>query len=210
MVLDWVLSEFRLPPATTPIHLFGASSGGAFVGHLAVKLHHETTSTTQLRIVSAVVQISPISRLSKQPPPPLLLMHMARDEYSSQAISSFVAAANSPRVKEMILRPLKLDPLFFNAHSQHLSAADSATLVAALLEAKFIDKETSYLVQDPRQSLWRAVAAKALPHIVPSVDSLVADASGISELLNLAWAVHEISDENLPAVFHFMELHEKK
>jgi len=106
-------------------------------------------------------------------------------------------------IKEMIVLPLALAPNFFHAHSQHLSLDDSAKLVAALRDAKFINQD-GLLVEDPRQSEWRAVARKALPHIVPAVDSLEPDLSGISELLNLAWAGHEITDENIVGVFEFM------
>ena len=42
------------------------------------------------------------------------------------------------------------------------------------------------------------VALKALPSVLPSIDSLKADESGVSELLNLAWGEHEITDEYLP------------
>ena len=41
------------------------------------------------------------------------------------------------------------------------------------------------------------VALKALPNVFPSTDSLRADESGVSELLNLAWGEHEITDEYL-------------
>jgi hypothetical protein len=44
------------------------------------------------------------------------------------------------------------------------------------------------------------VAKSALPHVVPAVDSLKADESAISELLNLAWAGHEMTDEYLDEV----------
>ena len=56
-----------------------------------------------------------------------------------------------------------------------------------------------------RGSSWRQVARKALPKLVPLYDNLIADQSGISELLNLAWAMHEITDEQLIQTFEFMK-----
>jgi hypothetical protein len=44
------------------------------------------------------------------------------------------------------------------------------------------------------------VAKKALPHIVPGTDSLIADESPISELMNVAWSSHEITDERIDEV----------
>ena len=62
-----------------------------------------------------------------------------------------------------------------------------------------------YLSQDPRASNWRVSAQKAIPNLIPSYDSLLADESGISELLNLAWGFHEIIDQNLTEMFDFMK-----
>jgi hypothetical protein len=44
------------------------------------------------------------------------------------------------------------------------------------------------------------VVAQAVPHIVPRLDSLQPDVSPISEILNEAWAVHEITTAFLQQV----------
>ena len=64
--------------------------------------------------------------------------------------------------------------------------------------------EDLFLLEDPRESDWRRCAKTALPEVIPRVDTLEADASGISELLNLAWGMHEIIDTNLTAMTEFM------
>jgi hypothetical protein len=38
------------------------------------------------------------------------------------------------------------------------------------------------------------VVTAAVPHLIPAIDSLIADESAISELLNEAWSSHEITD----------------
>ncbi len=40
----------------------------------------------------------------------------------------------------------------------------------------------------------------AVPHIVPAVDTLIADESVISELMNKAWSSHEITDYHIEKV----------
>ena len=45
------------------------------------------------------------------------------------------------------------------------------------------------------------VVKSAVPHIVPAVDSLEPDLSPISELLNMARAQHEITDDYLLEVY---------
>ena len=203
--LKWIMSHLKLPVATTPVHLLGASSGGGFVGRLALKMRAK--DKTSPRILSAIVQISLLRGDNEFAEVPadlgILFVHMSRDVFLAQMISSYVKDSNRRNIKELIVQPLPLEPNFFNAHSSHLSLEDSAKLVAALRDAEFINQD-GLLVEDPRQSEWRAVARKALPHIIPEVDSLVADLSGISELLNLSWALHEITDENIVGVFEFM------
>jgi hypothetical protein len=200
--LSWLEEQFSLAPST-PIHLLGASSGGNFVGRFAVK-HSGSQQNGKLRVSSAVVQISPIQGVSPPAVPSslgLLFVHMGRDEMTADFISRFVAEAGRSSVKEFIAKPLKLTPSFFHDHGAHLSLSDSASLVEALSKAGLVGKD-GFLSADPRSSTWRDVAAKVLP---ATKDSLVADASGVSELLNLAWAQHEITDERLEEQLDFMK-----
>ena len=54
MALQYLLAKFKLP-SNTFIHLLGASSGGGFVGKLALQTLRE--GTIPLKIASAVVQV---------------------------------------------------------------------------------------------------------------------------------------------------------
>eukprot|EP01033_Poteriospumella_lacustris_P009021 gene9021-6478_t len=56
------------------------------------------------------------------------------------------------------------------------------------------------LVEDPRGSNWREIVKAAVPNLEER-DSLVVDQSPISELLNYAWDMHEITDDYLPEIF---------
>ena len=121
-----------------------------------------------------------------------------------QTIHAEVVHANKPNIKEIIIPPLKITPTFFYDHGKHLTLEDSQRFFAALVKAGYLSSD-QYLVDDPRQSEWRNVARDSLPGVVPFYDSLIADASGTSELLNLAYAMHEISDYALDEVFAFMK-----
>ena len=200
--LSWLVEQFSLAPST-PIHLLGASSGGNFVGRFAVK-HSGSQQNSKLRVASAVVQISPIQGVTASAVPSslgILFVHMGRDEMTADYISRFVAEAGRSSIKEFVAKPLKLTPSFFHDHGAHLSPSDSASLVEALRGAGLLGKD-GFLSEDPRSSAWRDVTAKVLP---ATKDSLVADASGVSELLNLAWAQHEITDERLSEQLDFMK-----
>ena len=63
----------------------------------------------------------------------------------------------------------------------------------ALRDGGFVDA-SGFLVDDPRRTNWRDAVRPVVPE---AVDSLVADASPVSEILNVAWARHEFTDAHL-------------
>ena len=63
----------------------------------------------------------------------------------------------------------------------------------ALRDGGFVDA-SGFLVDDPRRTNWRDAVRPVVPE---AVDSLVADASPVSEVLNVAWARHEFTDAHL-------------
>ena len=63
----------------------------------------------------------------------------------------------------------------------------------ALRAGGFVDAG-GMLVDDPRRTNWRDAVRPVVPE---AVDSLVADASPVSEILNVAWARHEFTDAHL-------------
>ena len=202
--IQLIIKKFNLPE-NIPVHLLGASSGGNFVGHLALRAIEQ--GNLPIKIASTTIQIMPIritQHLPKQRIPGLLFVHMSRDAFSAELIHQLISKHDTKYLQEMVINPLKIEANFFNRHAGHLSLEDSTVLYNALKSAGFIDA-AGLLVEDPRVSQWRAVASKALPHIVPAQDNLISDQSGISELLNLAYAMHEITDENLDKVFEFMK-----
>ena len=190
-----------------PLYLLGASSGGAFVGVLGTALR-----PFGLQVSGVCVQIMALQghEGGRADLPPTLFVHMAdRDRYTAEAIGHFISKhigeGGKLRLKELRVKPKAITPGFFFDHSQALTLADSQALQRSLLEAKYLDAVTLQLVEDPRGSSWREVAIRALPHVVPATDSLVADESAISELLNLAFAQHEITDDFLSETFDFFE-----
>lgn len=174
-----------------PLHLLGASSGGSFVGLLGMH-----ASSQGLPIASICIQISALHHEWKSGSiPPSIFVHMNIDEMNKGAIKNNLARLQREKIpaQELGCNPKPITPHFFSSeHSYALSDADSATLQSALRVAGYLTDE-GFLKEDPRSSHWRDVVTKALPHIVPSKDTLEADKSPISELLNLAWALHEIT-----------------
>ena len=112
---------------------------------------------------------------------------------------------NKPAMlKEIVASPLPLVDSYFYDHEAPEQGRFKRSW-SMLSSRRDIDRNTKLLKDDPRGSNWRVIARKTLPDLIPLYDSLVADQSGISELLNVAWAMHEITDEQIVQTFEFMK-----
>lgn len=78
----------------------------------------------------------------------------------------------------------------------------SAEAVAAALAAAGILKADGFLSSDPRRSRWRDAVRGAAPGCAAL--PVAADASALSEALNVAWAAHEIVSEPVGAVLDWL------
>ena len=58
------------------------------------------------------------------------------------------------------------------------------------------------LKEDPHKSRWRKAARGAIP---ASVDSLNADTSAVSEAMNVAYALHETTNEHTESALTWIE-----
>jgi hypothetical protein len=70
----------------------------------------------------------------------------------------------------------------------------------SLKQAGYIDHNDGRLTLDPRHSDWRSIVQ---PHIPISQDSLTADASPISEVMNAAYGMHEMAREGVEEALKF-------
>lgn len=194
--------------AKLPLAALGASSGGAFVlmlpGLVAVDA-----------VVSQIMAVPP----AMLPPqmPPTLFIHMARDERTTALVAKCVrklrqggggGGEHAARAKEVA--PQRPSAAFFASRIGGLTRAAATRLHAALEGAGLLDGD-GMLKEDPRRSPWRAAIAAApglaasLPGTAPgSADSLLPDESAVSEALNVAWAMHEIVSDEMPATIAFI------
>lgn len=101
----------------------------------------------------------------------------------------------------LVCDPTPITATFFAERSRFAGVAAispdlSARLAAALRGAGLLDRR-GFLLTDPRapgkfgQPDWRTVLQSAVPEVADGSLSLEADASAVSELMNVAWAVHE-------------------
>lgn len=118
------------------------------------------------------------------------------------ALDNVSTKVDEVRTSVILAKPKALVPNYFHQSGNHLTPAESAAYVTALERDGFIDPETKLLIKDPRQYTKELVELAQVT--IPSIsekDRLIHDESGITELLNVAFAQHEITDEGLDEVF---------
>jgi len=184
----------KLGLSTEPLFAFGASSGGTFVSRLG-------TDPSRGFMVTA--------------PQLLIDAHPTKaDERASSIYFTYMARSGSQKMYERVveeyrkfgynirsrfLSPLPITPTFFADRIESISPKTSSLMVVALQEAELID-ESGMLLENPRGSPWR----KCLQKFAMS-DSLVADVSPISEVMNVAFAQHEMSSEFVDEMIDFFK-----
>lgn len=158
--------------------------------------------------------------------PPIRFLHMERDGRTASAAVAIVAALKAKMVDagELNAPPTAVDVDAFrfrlkirggNSSSSRaggnvgscrvgtpaLPSDEMALAVVQALRSGGILDHDGFLLNDPRQSDWREVLRPVVPS---SVDSLVADASALSEVMNTAWAMHEFTDAHLEPLLDWL------
>ena len=104
-------------------------------------------------------------------------------------------------------RPLSVELLVDRAYSVVPSYSVANTLLKAFITDGVTDQE-GMLLQDPRSNAinWRDTVYRVIPDVLKSSgDSLIPDQSAISEIMNVAYAQHEFTDEFIQTTFDFFD-----
>ena len=138
--------------------------------------------------------------------PPTYLVHMPRDNATAAGVAENMKVLQSKgvAVKEVLVEPQAVTPALLQ-RSRHISANVAAAIVAALTKGGFLHTsgpQAGQLKQDPRET--RDAWKPALAPVVGGL-SLEPDASPVAELLNLAWAGHELASDPIDAGLAWLE-----
>lgn len=209
---------------TLPILAFGASSGGFFVSTVlgpSLRQQQKQQSNNSSNIVNLslsgyISQIAaapdpwPLSSNSiVLPSPAVVLITMNRDVRTDAAATAVVEqlATRAVPVQHIRLPPLQMSADFFAnriSDSGYDKNGSSSKMVQALQEAKMLS-EDGFLLDDPRRSDWRRVLSPFAAAV--GNDSLLADRSPLSEVLNAAWGMHEMSRDGVERALEFLLQH---
>ena len=108
----------------------------------------------------------------------------------------------------MLSQPLPVQPYFFASRIPEVPRALSERAVGLLRGAGLLDNSTGMLLKDPRGGEWRAVLAPLggdFERLGLERRGFPADASPVAEVLNVAWAQHELTADVVPDVVRFFD-----
>jgi len=195
-----------------PLYAFGASSGGAFVGHIAKSAALRGKLRCRIPQIMAVPGASsfsaqlPNGEQATWPAPPTLFIHMPRDGRTAGRVTQALRELWDGGIvaAELHCDPQPITADFFSSRMDNVSAAQSRAMADALRQRGILN-ESGYLVEDPRAGNdWRAVLAETgVPQALE--DTLEPDGSRLSEEFNLAAAKHEMCATHAEAMLDFCE-----
>lgn len=136
--------------------------------------------------------------------PPTVFYHMTKDIITNRRVAADIAYLGEQGVPtaEVAISPHPVTPEFLSRRSHALKHTDAVAVVEALRQGGFLD-DAGLLKKDPRGNgdEWRPVVAAVLNKDV----SLEPDTSALPEMLNVAWAKHEIDSLHMNKVIEWME-----
>jgi hypothetical protein len=210
----------REPGKPPPIFAFGASSGGFFVASaLPAAVKQLDAPDDPCELAGIVSQIAPpvndenglIDDI------PAVFITMDRDLRTDAIVERYVKTRGRNK-KHIRLPPLSVTDTFFHDRLGNgtIDVDTSKRMVQALYQRGFFvagpDPGTYTLPEerDPRDGSndWRTVLR---PFVPTDVDTFLPDESPVSEIMNVAYAVHEISRDGVQeALQYLLEMHLQK
>ncbi|KAL3924112.1 MAG: hypothetical protein SGARI_006094, partial [Bacillariaceae sp.] len=187
-----------------PIFAFGASSGGSFVSGLATPLQQQFG--IQLAGFLSQIAASQTDETAQCQVYITMKEDQQTDLRAQQLLQTATAKGNGATptpTKHIRVPKLAITNDYFSSRIPVISSSDSARMTQALVQANMLDAD-GYLVDSPRQSTWREVLQSQTPPIgAVTQDPLTPDASPISEVMNVADGVHELTRDGVKEGLEF-------
>lgn len=180
----------------TPLYLFGISSGGTFASVFTETAHNDATHL----VTAQCIHLGHIKGFPKHNIPPTVFVPMVRDAGLYRRNKKSVTELTKRSVHSDILPvdAVEVTASFFHDHDERISSEMSTKLYNVLCEAGLVDKRSGEVVVDPRMEDWISAVTSAFPGV-----DLTRDKSPVYELLNMAYGLHEISDQHVDKILDF-------
>jgi len=209
-----ILSKFKSEHQieSLPLYAFGASSGGAFVGAMA--MNQDLVGSLNLKGV--IVQIMAVSvdpnAIRESLAVPVMYIPMVKDGRTLEAVHEQMDFLKDSLSTMCEVKALPIDSLYFHHRiGGRVTAEISKKIYGGFKENGYLDDE-DLLKEDPRRSDWREIVKKSvgLETLKKLKDSLIGDESAISEEMNVAFSFHELTTQCNQEMMQFIESIEKK
>ena len=178
-----------------PIYTMGASSGGQMA----------LTLPRLLKVSGVYAQVRGVEDDTFALPsgaayPPAAFVHMPRDEANAAVITSNIARlrADGVPVLEVQIHPRPVTVEFLTERSPLIDEAMAEGIVAALRAAG--EAAADGFLLEPVTDRWAPLVQPVIGNL-----SLVLDESHVGELVNLAWAKHELVSDEAEAVLAWLQ-----
>ncbi|KAL4434032.1 hypothetical protein ABPG75_000473 [Micractinium tetrahymenae] len=195
-----------------PLYFGGVSSGGGFAIKLVNKMPGEVSGITSI-VLGLDFSKEGEGDFDWGSWPPVAFIAMERDAGMVQRIADTQQALTDAGVpsQTILVKPRVLYwPTFFSDQSADIDPELSSNTISALVDIGVIGPK-GFVTDDPRHGFrglnWRGQLIQQVPQLDGSdpSNSLTADSSDVYELLNLAYADHEIDGEYFTAIQKWME-----
>jgi hypothetical protein len=186
---------------------FGASSGGSFVGRKLISAMKAIGRPLDgfIAQIAAPDCRKDLPQQKGGPFPISAYITMNKDEGSDEFVKVIVEDLQRQEyhAKHIRLPPLPLKGTFFHDRIPEYSVEKSKAMILALERSSYmvVDNDNNYLAFDPRSSQWRDVLRE---HVACPPDCLEPDESPVSEVLNVAWGMHEMTREGVHEAIAFI------
>lgn len=183
---------------SVPLFATGASSGGALVGALAA------AGVPHLKCVSPQVSAIDVPATFPQDVS-IFFVPMVRDKGTAAQVQQNIQQLKKQgiRVAQQVVKESPLSDKFLENNGVGLTPGAADEAMASFRKSGVVN-EHAFLKEDPRVSNWRQ-AVKAVPK--SELGSTKPDASKLSELLNVAYAFHELTAQYILEMLNFCEGH---
>ncbi|KAH7619977.1 hypothetical protein Ndes2526B_g05224 [Nannochloris sp. 'desiccata'] len=181
-----------------PLYTMGASSGGQLA--LTLPRHMRVAGVyAQVRGVENTVLQLPKGRMF----PPTVFVHMPRDEDNAAIIRGNIETLKNTGtpVLELKIHPRPVTVEFLTERSPLIDETMAEGIVNALKKSGIV-AENGSLTEPPRPA-----TEKWAPLVQPVIGdlSLTLDESHVGELVNLAWAKHELVSDEAEAIMTWLQ-----
>jgi hypothetical protein len=197
--VGFVLQEMATRYGTSiQLLLFGSSSGGSFVSAAATPLAEQFG----LPVAGFISQIAAME-VRNDTSRCRVYITMNKNE-RTVANAAHLTSIVRPPSKSLHIRlpPLPIRDDYFSTRIPEIDTEQSAKMTMSLRTHGLLD-DNDFLRDSPRRSNWRAAVEPFLPLARLEWDTLLPDHSPISEVMNVAYGVHETTRDGVKEAFEF-------